>query len=331
MSNQKIEKEAPVQNQVNASLIKPTMTAKELLALNITEIPMLIDGLMQKTGLVGITGSSDVGKSCFLRQLALTVTRGDSQFLGFSVNSESGKVIYVSTEDMMLDLAYIIRKHLGNPTEIEECWENLYFINDTEDIDNRLNGMMENLKPDCVIIDAFTDIHTGDLNMSTTVRGPLNKFKELAQKHQSLFVVLNHVGKKTEKKAPHKHNSLGSQGFEAKMRMLAEIRIDNSDKDKRHLCIVKGNYLPNEDKQYSIVLKMNKDTLLYENTGDKVAFEDLSSSGSSLREQWMPKCCEIKQKNPEKTVDQIFEQVKEEGFTGGRSTVGNYLRECDIS
>lgn len=310
------------------SKIRSVMTAKELLELNITEIPMLVEGLIQKTGLVGFTGSSDVGKSCFLRQLALSIVGGSTNFIGFPINRTTGKVIYLSTEDMMIDLAFLIRKHLSNPAEINECWSNLYFIADTADLHSRLDAMMEELKPDCVIIDAFTDIFTGDFNMSTAVRAPLNKFKNLAQIHHSVFVVLNHIGKRAEKNIPSKHNSLGSQGFEAKMRMLAEIRLDNSDRDKRHLCIVKGNYIPNEEKEKSFLLKMNTDTLLFENTGERVDFSELGSSGSDLKERWLPRCCDIKAANPDKTVDDIYGIIKEEGFSGSRSTVGNYLSKC---
>lgn len=310
-------------------IIKNVMSAKELLELNITEIPMLVEGLIQKTGLVGITGSSDVGKSCFLRQLALSIVGGNADFIGFPIHRTTGKVIYVSTEDMMIDLAFLVRKHLNNPAEINECWNNLHFIVDTVDLRNRLDTMMEELKPDCVIIDAFTDIYTGDFNMSTAVRAPLNKFKNLAQKHHSVFVVLNHIGKRAEKRRPNKHNSLGSQGFEAKMRMLAEIRIDNSERDMRHLCIVKGNYIPNEEKEKSFKLKMNTETLLFENTGERVDYSELESTGSTLKNIWLPRSCEIKAQNPDKTVDEIYELVKEEGFTGSRSTVGNYLRECE--
>lgn len=308
--------------------IRSVMTAKELLELNITEIPMLVEGLIQKTGLVGFTGSSDVGKSCFLRQLALSIVGGSTNFIGFPINRTTGKVIYLSTEDMMIDLAFLIRKHLSNPSEINECWSNLYFIADTADLHSRLDAMMEELKPDCVIIDAFTDIFTGDFNMSTAVRAPLNKFKNLAQIHHSVFVVLNHIGKRAEKNIPSKHNSLGSQGFEAKMRMLAEIRLDNSDRDKRHLCIVKGNYIPNEEKEKSFLLKMNTDTLLFENTGERVDISELGSSGSDLKERWLPRCCQIKAKNPDKTVNDIYGILTEEGFSGSRSTVGNYLSQC---
>lgn len=308
--------------------IRPIMTAKELLSLNITEIPMLVENLMQKTGLVGITGSSDVGKSTFLRQLAFSIASDQRNFLGFNLNTRTNKVIYVSTEDMMTDLAYITRKQLGNPTEIDDCWDNLIFITDTENLQQNLEDLMETHRPDCVIIDAFTDIHKGDNNMSTSVRTTLNVFKEMAQKFHTLFVVLNHVGKRTEKNRPSKHNSMGSQGFEAKMRMLAEIRLDKTDTSKRHLCIVKGNYLPNEEKEYSIVLEMDSETLTYSNTGQRIHFDNLNSSHSSMRDEWLPKVCSLKNENDEITIDEIYDKLKEDGFTGSRSTIGNYAGEC---
>ena len=47
---------------------------------------------------------------------------------------------------------------------------------------------------------------------------------------------------------PSKHNAIGSQGFEAKMRVMMELRPDPVRHDIRHLCIVKGNYLSEEYK-----------------------------------------------------------------------------------
>lgn len=35
--------------------------------------------------------------------------------------------------------------------------------------------------------------------------------------------------------------------------------------------------------------------------------------------------------NNEKTTDKRFKQIKEEGYPGGRSTIGNYLSECNNS
>lgn len=314
-------------NNKKSQEIKSVMTAKELLELEIKEIPMLAEGLIQKTGLVGITGSSDVGKSCFLRQLALSIVMEKPDFLGFKLNTETNNVIYVSTEDLMTDLAFLIRKQLGDPKKVDQCFDNLTFITDTSKLFNNLDKLMKVQQPDCVIIDCFTDIFIGDMNMTNSVREPLNKFKNLAQRYKSLFVVLNHVGKRTERNQPSKHNSLGSQGFEAKMRMLAEIRLDQQEDNKRHLCIVKGNYIPNSQKTKSHVLKMNQDTLWFTNTGERTQFSELGAQRSTLKEQWFEPCCQLKDEDPERSITQIFESLQKEGFDGSRATVGNWLRE----
>ena len=58
------------------------------------------------------------------------------------------------------------------------------------------------------------------------------------------------------------------------MRLVVEIRLDNIQDDLRHLCIVKGNYLGQEHKNQSYVLRMT-DGQTFENTGRRLNFEDL--------------------------------------------------------
>lgn len=308
--------------------IEGHMTAKELLDLEVREVPMLIKDLMQKKGLVGITGSSDTGKSCFLRQLALAITRGDSHFLNFEINARSQHVLYVSTEDLMEDLAYLIRKQLGDPEESLDCYDNLHFITDTHNLLTQLDERVEELQPDCVIIDCFTDLFTGDMNMASSMRPFLDNFRVLAQRHNTLFILLNHVGKRTETNRPSKHNSLGSQSFEAKMRLLIEFRKDQQDPTRRHLCIVKGNYIPEEHKTQSYVLRMDQETLTYHYTGERLPFAEMGTNRTTYQDQWGDRACELREANPDATIDQILELLQQEGFTGSRSTAANILNEC---
>ena len=59
----------------------------------------LVDKLIPKGALSALVGESDTGKSSFLRQLALSVVYGDSDFLGFKIDGSCRNVLYVSTED----------------------------------------------------------------------------------------------------------------------------------------------------------------------------------------------------------------------------------------
>ena len=79
-------------------LLPDEITGEMLLNQNIKEIPTLLEPLLPKSGLVCLAGSSDTGKSAFLRQLAMSACAGLKTFLGMRLNAEHHSAIYVSTE-----------------------------------------------------------------------------------------------------------------------------------------------------------------------------------------------------------------------------------------
>jgi len=85
-------------------------SASELLNRRIEEIPCLLSPILPKVGLIGFAGSSDVGKSSFLRQLAISVALGDSHFLGFRLKTEHRQAIYVSSEDDEYAISFLLNK-----------------------------------------------------------------------------------------------------------------------------------------------------------------------------------------------------------------------------
>ena len=52
---------------------KNTLTAKELFDLDMAEVPKLLMPFYQKVGVAALVGSSDTGKSTFLRQFGLHI------------------------------------------------------------------------------------------------------------------------------------------------------------------------------------------------------------------------------------------------------------------
>ena len=133
---------------------------------------------------------------------------------------------------------------------------------------------MSHAPVDCVIIDTFTDIYGSDMNVTNKVRNFLTDYSVLANRHSCLFIFLHYTGKKTEDLVPSKNNLLWSPGFEAKMRLVIELRHDKAIPEHRHMCIVKGNYLPTEYKQDSYKLYFD-DHMLLTNTNDRVTFDQL--------------------------------------------------------
>jgi len=65
-------------------------------------------------------------------------------------------------------------------------------------------------------------------------------------------------------RSPSKEHLLGSQGFEAKMRTVIELRKDYEFPDKyRNLCIVKGNYLSEKYKNESYKFTFHEDLTIH--------------------------------------------------------------------
>ena len=98
----------PLETSLETSL---TVSAEDLLNRNITSIPCLVEPFLQKVGLACIGGSSDTGKSSFLRFLCLSIVSGKSDFIGFSLNAEH-KREYMFQQKMMngLFLFFLISK-----------------------------------------------------------------------------------------------------------------------------------------------------------------------------------------------------------------------------
>jgi len=198
---------------------------------------------------------------------------------------------------------------------------------DTTDLLNRLDKLLTQKAADVVLIDTFADIFDGDMNQSNRVRGYLQRFKELANKHNTLFIFNHHCGKKNDIRAPHKDNLLGSQGFESSMRAVIELRMDFKDRGKRHLCIVKGNNMDPKHKNLSYELEFDFENG-FVNTGKQVPFSQLVKSDekeSQIKASLHTRIANLKATGL--SIAKITEQVKSEGFDVGKSTVGKICKE----
>lgn len=75
--------------------------------------------------------------------------------------------------------------------------------------------------------------------------------------------------------APGRHHVGAGQGYEAKMRLVMELRADEAEPNLRHLCITKGNYLGSEYKQCSLVLQFDVTSFTFCDSGRRVPFGEL--------------------------------------------------------
>ena len=281
------------------------ITGEMLLNRNIREIPTLLNPLFPKSGLVCLAGSSDTGKSALLRQLSMSVSAGLKTFLGMKLNVIHRSAIYVSTEDDEIANAYLIARQNIDLKLSPQSLNGLRFLFDSEDVVEELDRRLTANPADLVVVDCFSDLYVGSMNEGNQVRQFLMQYSQLANKHKCLVIFLHHCGKRTETFMPSKHNLLGSQAFEAKMRLVLELRSDIADVTYKHLCCVKGNYLSADYKSESIKLLFSEH-LTFKETGERVPFENLVPIDTN-REAKYQRAIQMKEKGL--TYEQIAQKL----------------------
>jgi archaellum biogenesis ATPase FlaH len=305
---------------------KSCYSAFELYQFKVPTIPKLLDPFLQTVGLASLVGTSDSGKSTFLRQLSLSIVLGLDNFIGFPLQSKHQKVIYVSTEDDSISISFSLRKqinHLQKEFNVEQLdgLKNLDFIFDTTDLLENLTKRLKKDPVDLIIIDAFTDVFTKEINANTQVRTFLNKYDQLAKKHNCLILFLHHTGKRTSIIAPTKDSIIGSQGFEAKMRVVLEIRPNFKNDNQKDLWVLKSNFLEAKHKSHSYILDFSKD-LIFSNTGFRASKQvKAKSNDTELIETVM------KLHNQGLSTRKIEEELKHTEFKVSKSVIAEIIKK----
>ena len=265
---------------VNEDYDIPNVNGMDLLGDGVQEIPKLIDPIFHRVGLGALIGSSDTGKSSLLRELCVCVVTG-KDFLGWKVEPIYKRAYYVSTEDDKMAISYLLKKQNQDYGLKPKDLENLVYIFETDNLLQRLEKELKEKPADLVVIDAFADVFTGQLYETNRVRAFLNDFSQLAQKYGCLVIFLHHTNKRSDNLEPSKHNALGSQGFEAKMRLMIELKSDTQSVNQKHFCIVKGNYLSHQFKTHSFNLQFT-DNLTFKNLNTRTHYELLNKDKENI-------------------------------------------------
>lgn len=263
---------------------KSEYTGLEIFENTITSIPYLWEPFLQKVGLAALVGESDCGKSTFLSYLTLHIALGKNSFLDGTLHTKHKKAIYVSTEDDIFSVSPKIKNQLKSLKGFKKKdLKNIEFIFDSNNLLANLEKKLKQHPRDLIIIDAFGDIFSDDLNQNNKVRSFLDKYQSLAKKYECLIIFLHHI-KKNSGNYTSKDNVIGSQGFEAKMRVVLQLRpMKNGDIS---LLVLKGNFIKREIKQKALMYQLMQDQSFH-NTG-------ITSSINSV---------------PKKNNDEIIEKV----------------------
>ncbi|WP_345275549.1 AAA family ATPase [Litoribaculum gwangyangense] len=315
-----------VNNILKGHSFKKSYTALELFNLETENIPKLLEPFLQKSGLATLVGTSDAGKSTFLRQLCLSIVLKSKAFLGFKLNPKHHRVIYVTTEDDYSSVSYSIIKQVNSlKKKIKNLdvsnLSNLEFIFDTENLYENLKTSIEENPVDLIVIDAFTDIYDKEINANTQVRRFLNIYSNLAFQNNCLILFLHHIGKNTQRKTPSKDSIIGSQAFEAKMRVVLELRPNFKNKNFIDLWVLKSNFLESSYKEKGIILERDKN-LYFSNTGQTTNnIKDQKKDNKELVE------VVIKYHKEGLSYRKIEEKLKGTEFEISKTGIGNIIKQ----
>jgi RecA-family ATPase len=255
------------------------VTGRELLENDIAEIPMLWGLLFPKCGIAVLSGSSDVGKSSFLRQLSLAIATKLKEFLGLPLTPTLNSVIYVCSEDDEFSLSARIKKEFIKGSSNED-YSNLRIIIDSPDLVDNIKTEIAKKPADCVIIDPWLDFLEGDSNASFNTRSLLKDLRTIAIDNHCLIIINHHNRKSASEEDTSKNSLLGSQSLEAKARIVLMLTKEQDNRNVRYLTISKGNYIPDELKKNKIILRVNEN-FIFEYEGN----EEVNSKMNKLDER----------------------------------------------
>ena len=313
---------APLEGTFKKSKI---MNGADLIKREIEEIPTLLEPIFPKVGTVAFAGTSDIGKSTILRQFAVAVSTGEKEFLGWKLNSEHKKALVVSTEDFEDSLTINLKKVNKTKPRNSQDYSGINFITDIESLIETIENHVRDNPIDLLILDAYLDIYSGTnaKNDGGQVRQFLTKFDQLANKYKYLTVWNHHTKKGSQAFAPDKDNVLGSQSFEAKMRLVCVVRPDLIDDNRRHLCFVKGNYLAPEYKNESYIIE-HDENMYFTSTGEREIFENLRIEVKAKEDL---KQLAINLHEEGSTCREIEVQLRTDGHKLSKSTVARWLKK----
>lgn len=227
----------------------------------------IIPEILPKGILAGLVGGSDSGKSLLALQFAISYSLG-KKFLGHQIIGNK-KVLYCAFEDDHNSIKRRLDKLTSKLTSQERshALKNIFITHDNSSYENIIEKHME-IHPDTgiLILDTLSELMTDkDMNSTSGVRSAMRPIHNSLKKHELTAIFLHHLTKSSEMAGSlNKNGVLGSQGIEAKARVIFGLKKGNQA--IRTLSIIKGNEIPEEfkAKSYQQYLKLNNENLWFE-------------------------------------------------------------------
>ena len=275
------------------------ISAKDILELEESRSQFLLEGFLPKIGVALLVGVPDSAKSQLSRQLCISLIGNDQDFLGFQINREFGKALFIATEDDRFSIKKMFELQIEGK-EINS--DNLHFCFredlNSDQLVTMIDAHIQANPLDLVVCDTWGDISDSiDANDNSAVRKLLNQFDAVAKKRNCLFLFVHHLNKKGSDQAPNQKHVQGAGALNQKSR--ATIALNKGSGKTIYLSILKANSLPSELKDLSMVLEFNEENLSFINTGEKADSDTVSKAFTERKN-------DAKLKSYKQTIDLVF-------------------------
>ncbi len=275
-------------------------TANELLStFNGSETDFLWNNLIPRTGTGLLVGPPDMGKSQLAKELAITIAKGSTEYLGQRLKPIHNRVLYVFTEDQEDAVSSSLNKQLLKHVDLDKNNLSLAFLTDETitELIKKLSLFCDENPVDLIIIDAFGDIFSGsDTNSNIQMRRDIKAFDELVRTHRLALLFVHHVNKAGYKSNPSQELIQGGSGLTQKVRFA--LYLSRNDSGQKFFNIAKGNYTSKFFKENRLPVDFDEETLTFDVMGN---WESMNS--------------DVKKGKQELTASDLYMIFKDNGLT----------------
>jgi KaiC/GvpD/RAD55 family RecA-like ATPase len=233
------------------------------------ETDFLWNNLIPRIGTGLLVGQPDLGKSQLAKELAITIVKGSSEYLGMTLKPIHNHVLYVFTEDQEEGVSSSLHKQLVKHSDLDKSKLSLAFLQDESigELIKKLDAFCTSTPVDLVVIDAFGDIFSGsDSNNNIQMRRDIKAFDDIVRKHKISVLFVHHVNKSGYNKNPSQELIQGGSGLTQKVRFA--LFLSRNDEGQKYLNVTKGNYTSKFYKENRLPIDFDENTLTFEVSGD---------------------------------------------------------------
>jgi putative DNA primase/helicase len=222
--------------EVDPTLARYVLTARELIALDVPEREFIIEPWLPCMGLAMIFAKRGMGKTYLALSMAIEIAKGQTKFLGHYNIPKARRVLYIDGELPLAELQSRMQNYCSTPPDnlfllsSEQLFRNGVSLNvHDKECQNEINMALKRLEaqgrsPDLIVIDSLSTLSSGAEENDNTALDQLIKWL-MELRHQGYSVLmLHHAGKSGDQRGASRREDY----------LDTSIKLDSPDTDTPH-------------------------------------------------------------------------------------------------